>query len=570
MASSNLPAPTLPLTPSTSVRIFLALLLCCCATSLDAQELLTPASELSGYLRLLEIEGKATGMPLVFWSSSTAPRPDGLTLDSGHVWSNRYALATAGASRSRRSWRGLEWHLLDVRLDAIDNSAFPRTANDGALWAGRGLTGALTGGIEGRWRFVSARLAPTFGAAQNQRFTLAVGPGTAASPFAYPWQANIDFPQRFGTATRRYADWGQSALRLDGGAFTVAFSTENLWWGPGYRNAIVMGSAAPGFPHVDAGTSRPLHTAIGDVEARAIWGQLARSPYVGASTSNGRRVIDGLTLGYKPRHLDGLTLGLSRVLYHEWPAKGVTASDFLDAFGGVFNPGKPVDSTGILVNDQNDQIASVSARWVLPRSGAEFYVEYARNDFAGGITDLVLQPDHSRGITAGFQKTLDVATGALVLRGEATTLGQTTTRQLREGSPFYVHGIVTEGYTHRGQLLGATIGPGSNAQFIGLDRYTRHGRYGLFGERIRYDDDYSFQALKSVNEGYLSQQVDLSTGVSMLRFARLVDWGASLEMTRQLNRYFIRENNVTNWKLSVNLAWHRRAVSNATGSASPE
>ena len=60
---------------------------------------------------------------------------------------------------------------------------------------------------------------------------------------------------------------------------------------------------------------------------------------------------------------------------------------------------------------------------------------------------------------------------------------------LNGGAPtFYVHTAAVEGYTNLGQLLGAAIGPGSNSQFLGLDRYTSRGRWGVFFERVRYDD----------------------------------------------------------------------------------
>jgi hypothetical protein len=318
-----------------------------------------------------------------------------------------------------------------------------------------------------------------------------------------------------------------------------------------------MGSAAPGFPHADIGLGRPVRTAAGDVELRAIWGELTRSGYFGASPGNGRRLLDGLTLGYRPSFLPGLTLGVTRVTYHEWPSSGLTSGDFLDAFGGIFNKGDKLQPDGTRNNDQNDQLASVTARWVLPESGAEFYFEYARNDFAGDITDLVLQPDHTRAYTAGFQKTLGSTGGTFVLRAENTVLGQTENRVVRDGGAFYVHSIVTEGYTNRGQLLGAAIGPGSNSQYLGLDRYASDGRYGIFVERIRYDDDYSVVALAGKSDGYLRQQTDLTLGLNMLRFSGAVDWGAGLEYTRELNRYFIRFNNVTNVKLTFNLGWHR-------------
>ena len=511
-----------------------------------------PASEIASYVRFLELTGKASGTPLVYWASSTAPRLNGLKVDSAHLWSRRYPLAPISEKPQRAEFR-----LIDPHVDLVYNSEFPRTTNDGAAWAGRGLSGVLRGGVEVRWGPFTGRLNPSFVYAQNSLFKLGVGPESTRSPYVYPWRYGIDFPQRFGDSALSFADWGQSEIRLDLGALTAGFSTENLWWGPGYRNAIIMGSAAPGFPHVDLGTGRPLRTPIGDVELRVISGELTRSNYFGPSTVDGRRILNGLTIGYRPSFLPGLTLGLARVLYHEWPTHGLTSADFLDAFGVVFNKGDKFQPDGTRVNDNSDQIASGTARWVLPESGAEFYIEYARNDFAGDLTDLVLQPDHSRAYTAGFQKTLPSSEGNLVLRAENTVLSQTGNRVLRDAGAYYAHNLVTEGYTNRGQLLGAAIGPGSNSQYLGLDRYTAHGRYGIYVERIRYDDDYSVAALSNVSYGYVSQQVDLTAGLNFLRFSGALDWGGGLELTRELNRYFERFNNVTNLKLSFSLGWHR-------------
>lgn len=532
----------------TPVLRLTALLLLTCALPLGAQELLTPASELSAYVRLLELQGKAKDTPLVYWSASTEPRRNGLALDSTHLWASRYSLGARSVKPAKPEFR-----LLETRADLLFNSSFPRVENDGALWAGRGISGTVRAGAEVRWRWFTARLAPTFGYSQNREFVLGSGPGNDSSAFAYPWAKDIDFPQRFGTEPISFADWGQSAARLDIGAFTAGFSTENVWWGPAYRNAIVLGSAAGGFPHFDLGLGRPVETPIGAIEMRALWGQLSASKY---SDDNGARtrILTGLTIGYRPRFLPGLTLGLTRAVYEYWPDGGIGAGDIFEAFGGIFNNGRQAEPGGPVINNLNDQLASLTARWLLPESGAEFYAEFARNDFAGGITDLVLEPDHARAFTLGFQKTLPVSTGALVLKGEHTTLGQPATKNLRQGAPFYVHGIVTEGYTHRGQPLGASIGPGSNAQYLGLDRYTAQGRIGLFLERVRYDDDYAFSALRDSSNAHMLHQTDLTAGASIQRFARAFDWGATLGMTRQLNRYFMRENNVTNWLLRFNLA----------------
>jgi len=403
-------------------------------------------------------------------------------------------------------------------------------------------------------------LYPSATYAQNRNFDLAAVPFTDRSRFAYPWGAGIGWPQRFGDGSFTTLDWGQSGVRLELGGFTTGLSTESLWWGPGSRNAIIMSNTAPGFPHVDLGTGRPIGTPIGDVEVRAIWGALHKSAYFDNNPDGGRRLLAGITLGYRPSFLPGLTLGLTRVLYEEWPTGGLGLDDLSLVLGTFFNPGTNVLPDGTIGNDLRDQLASVTARWVLPESGFEAYVEWARNDFAGSLRDLLLEPEHSRAFTAGFQKTLHAATGRWRLAGELTTLGIPPTALVRAEPTYYVHGYAIEGYTNRGQLMGAAIGPGSNSQYLGLDRYTSRGRWGVFLERVRYNDDAFFFgnvfAGLSNNAGlYLYHQVDLTLGASVLRFVRAFDLGGSIELTRELNRYYLLGNDMTNVKLGATVRW---------------
>lgn len=54
-------------------------------------------------------------------------------------------------------------------------------------------------------------------------------------------------------------------------------------------------------------------------------------------------------------------------------------------------------------------------------------------------------------------------------------------------------------YTHRGQPIGAGIGPAGNGQFISVDRDTSGGRLGLSFQRIRFDDDAFFSRFTQAN-----------------------------------------------------------------------
>src|SRR5688572_2596253 len=98
----------------------------------QAQESVLVSSELDQYLRLLELDGKATGMPLVFRSPWLTPRLTTLVVDSGQVWRSRYAFQPRTETTNRFTFAPLAPH-----ATVTFNSGHARTGNDGALWAGR-------------------------------------------------------------------------------------------------------------------------------------------------------------------------------------------------------------------------------------------------------------------------------------------------------------------------------------------------------------------------------------------------------------------------------------------------
>jgi hypothetical protein len=185
------------------------------------------------------------------------------------------------------------------------NTAYPRGRNLGAVWAGKGVSTELRGGVTGRWGPVSAGFAPRVIYSQNKDFPM-VGRGTIEgySPFAHGWHTiRIDWPQRFGADPFWTVDPGQSFVRVDAYGVGVGASTENLWWGPGIRNAIVMSNTAPGIPHVFLGTDRPRDIWVGRLEAEAIWGRLARSEYLVLAMDDEEVLFSGLALSLEPRWL---------------------------------------------------------------------------------------------------------------------------------------------------------------------------------------------------------------------------------------------------------------------------
>ena len=182
---------------------------------------------------------------------------------------------------------------------------------------------------------------------------------------------------------------------------------------------------------------------------------------------------------------------------------------------------------------------SVFARWKLPESGLELYMEWARTDHALNAKDLVLEPEHSRGKTLGLRKLITKSASRITVLGiEATTLEATPTFQLRPRPTFYDHSVVTEGYTHRGQVLGAPIGPGGSAQSITIDRYTEQGSVGLLLERRIADNDAFWVWAVANDRTFDRHNGFLSARVRTLRFVGRWELGGSAMITREYNRHF--------------------------------
>jgi hypothetical protein len=173
----------------------------------------------------------------------------------------------------------------------------------------------------------------------------------------------------------------------------------------------------------------------------------------------------------------------------------------------IFGPYTGIRDNPAEESQGDNQLLSVFMSWVLRESGFEVYGEYAREDHWEDANDLLMQLDHSRGYTIGLEKVFTLRSGEHLLRvsAEATMLGNAATSQSgRSGATFYVHDQVRQGYTHRGQLLGAPIGPGSDAQYVGVDYLKGKLLGGLYYERVRYDNDtyYRHFAFERVHRGH--------------------------------------------------------------------
>jgi hypothetical protein len=459
--------------------------------------------------------------------------------------------------------------LLPVRVRTLYNSAYPLNVNTGPVWAGVGVSTTLEAGAELRLGPLHAAFYPVLAFQQNRSFLTRQLDGRGVSPFRYAGSPGIDWPQRHGDDAFWTVHPGQSVIRVEGWGLTAGVSTENLWIGPAQRAALMLSSSAPGFPHVFLSTARPLRSPVGSLEAQFFWGRLSESDWFDNVPENDHNLLVGTTLAWQPSFLPGLFLGAHRSFIVTWDQpEWTTPLDY------IINP--YLDLRGNPPGD--NKLMSVFGRWVLPASEFEVYGEWAREDGWGAWVDLLREADHSQAFMLGLQK-LTVA-GSTTLRwwGELANLQHSlVVRGGRGTQTLYVHGELMQGYTHRGQLLGAWIGPGSRSQILGVDVHYGGRTTGAAIERVRFDSDaYYNQWARFYGETGHDASIALwlkhnqSLGRGLL-------FAANASIARRQNRNFVHFTGEqppdlrweTNSHLDLELRWQpRRPAYHPTNGAS--
>jgi hypothetical protein len=248
---------------------------------------------------------------------------------------------------------------------------------------------------------------------------------------------------------------------------------------------------------------------------------------------------------------------MTRVFYGWVPNGGLPFADYFAVFQGLRKKAlvSPQNPTG---DDEHDQMLSLFGRWVLEESGFEVYWEWARNDHSWELRDFLLEPEHSQAYTVGLQRAIELSGDRiLALRGELTHLERSTTVLVRSNPTYYAHHIVTQGYTQEGQVIGAGIGPGGDAQHLGADLYAPWGRAGVYLERQVHDNDAYYDWALANGQMYCCHNVSFNLGTQALVFLNDFDLGGGFIITREYNRYFFGLD-LWNVNLSLSARWRRR------------
>ncbi|MEP1094359.1 MAG: hypothetical protein ABJG78_04580 [Cyclobacteriaceae bacterium] len=442
-----------------------------------------------------------------------------------------------------KSEEGFEWN--DIFFKTTHNSAYARGYNDGPVWKGDGFTVEVHSGFTGKLGKLSYTVNPVIFLSENRHFYIPnLEPST--SEFAYPYTDRIDWVQRYGDEHSMNFHPGQSEIRLNLGKVFASIGSQNFSLGPSVYNPIMLSRQAGGFPHFRIGVVPTYITkkkSIGKVEANLLFGLLKESDYFDSDPDNDTRYLNGLSVAIVPSFLPNATIGFNKFLYKQ--TRFFQGRDLFSTFF-IIDDGV-IDGDTLSPNDTFDQMASFTFEWNFVESGFRAYVEFAKNDFTsggGGLRPTATEPEHSRGYTIGFEKTIQNKRNAdFIISYEHTNLS-IGHQPWRPTPPFFAHGINKQGYTHDGQIIGAGIGPGGNSDHLGIRMIKGTFSGFLLLQRIERDRDYFVRQIRNL----FLHNIEYSSTLAVQKGFDKFDFFA--EATYSYNYAWNFKNNAI-WNMSV-------------------
>lgn len=461
-----------------------------------------------------------------------------------------------------------EFQILPLSWQQQYNSNHPYGWNDGAMIPARGYQTMLSGGVFAKFGPLTIQLRPELVYAENKAFQ---GFNTNRSDVElsgyYAYYNLLDNPERFGNSSYTKVNWGQSSIRLTAGPMSIGLSNENLWWGPGVQNALIMTNNAAGFKHLTLNTVKPIRTPIGSFEAQIIAGKLENSgftPLSQTAMSTGEnlfnpynpdwRYLTGFNISYQPKWIPGFFLGFIRDF--------VSYKDDVNSFKDYFPFFFPVQKSSTnAVGDPfaRDQRISFYSRWIFQKAKAEIYFEYGLNDNSYNYRDFIGSPDHARAYIFGITKLVPISSKKdeyIQINLEADQLSQSTDRLIRPSAGFYLHSEVRQGYTNLGQILGAGTGDGGDLQSFDISWVKGMKKLGVLFQRYEHDADLYNDVFGDLN-GQSRRWVDFSVALQGVWNYKNFIFNAKLQGIKSLNyewilkdytpdEYYIPHNDVFN------------------------
>jgi hypothetical protein len=491
-----------------------------CVSKLYSQSLPVGTPILDDYYRRAQLLGKIDSnlsfsvKPLLFRSGLLTRNvfdPDSSTTSSAIYFNGKNGV----------------FQILPLSWQQQFNSDHPYGWNDGPMIPAKGYQTILSGGFYLKYGPLSIQLRPEYVYAANTAFN-GFAPGHTDQDLVgyYTFHNMIDWPERYGNQAYKKGFLGQSSIRLTFGPVSIGLSNENLWWGPGISNALVITNNAAGFKHITINTVKPIQTKIGFIEGQVIAGHLNNSGYPPLLTTNlsdgtdlynvkrdNWRYFTGFNINYHPKWISGLTIGIIRTFnayYDDVKTGGFKA--YVPFFTSYT---KQSINNGTGDSFPRDQITSLYGRWLFKKAQAEVYLEYGLEDNLYNLADLTQSPEHSRAYIFGFRKMLQLGSNSnkhLLFSTEITQTSQHTERSIREVGLWYVNYQLLHGHTNDGQTLGAGTGTGGNIQSLDLSWVSGLKKIGLGFERYEHDVDFAEISYPEIN-GNSRNWVDIAVNL---------------------------------------------------------
>jgi len=368
------------------------------------------------------------------------------------------------------SKRKINISLLPLSFTQKINTDHPYGGNDGSMSLSKGYQFQVSTGVFIKLGHLKIQYRPEYISTASQNYKT-----------DYYWGAVTPSYKKFTL--------GQSSIRYDIGKLTVSAGTENLWWGPGIHNSILMSNNAPGFFHYSFQTNRPIKNFLGTFQFHIIGANLTKDSLQGFENkalkplnfNRGDRYLNALAIDYSPSFIKNVTFGVNRSIqtYTASNVSGLVLNK-LPALGAFFGATAVASDTF-----PRDQLVSIYSRWFFPKDHAELYYQFAYNDAKENFRDLGLDMSHSTAYILGFKKLFTLPKQQyLDLNVEALKLSQTPSYLHRNAGNFYEHSTITEGYTHQNQIIGSGSGFGNNVQIIALSFNDRWNKLGFTFKHI--------------------------------------------------------------------------------------
>ncbi|MEI6140229.1 MAG: capsule assembly Wzi family protein [Mariniphaga sp.] len=410
--------------------------------------------------------------------------------------------------------------LLPFTIQQQFNTHHPYSLNDGPIIPGRGYQTLISGGFFAKFCLLSIQFRPEFVYAENRNYQGFYTQMSDARWYEY-YQVQVfsDLPEKFGDKPYNKFLWGQSSIRLTLGSASIGLSNENLWWGPGMRNSLVMSNTADGFSHYTLNTVKPIRTPIGSFEGQIIAGRLENSgfdvpdvnrTFLGYSIyipkKNDWRYINAMVLSYQPKWIPGLFIGMTRSFtkFH---------TEKVSSFRAMYPVFFPIAKKSFTSTEVGDQRVSAFVRWLCVAEHAEIYYEFMRESQPNSWRDFMLMPRYSSAYIFGLRKMIPLNRyeGQYIqVNFELTQLEQTNANPNDLYRYLYTSQMTHQGYTNNGQLLGAGIGPGSNLQSLSISWVNGLKIIGIQLERFVHNNDFHNIGIKDLRANW----VDVSaTGI---------------------------------------------------------